>query len=91
MIRDIKENFGTQVFIAVTGGEPLLYDKFFELMEFVHDEEFRWGMTSNATLITPELLFRPDVKPVKIVPMKNGARAMRFTVGIMKKMSREYV
>ena len=58
VLMDIKENFGTKVFIAVTGGEPLLYDKFFELMKFISDEGFRWGMTSNATLITPEIARR---------------------------------
>ncbi len=77
VIRDIKENFGTQVFIAVTGGEPLLYDKFFELMEFVRDEGFRWGMTSNATLITPEIATRlADVGMRTISVSVDGTREL---------------
>ena len=58
VLLDIRDHFGTDVFIAVTGGEPLLYDDFFELMTFISDQGFRWGMTSNATLITSEVAHR---------------------------------
>ena len=55
---DIKDHYGTKVFIAVTGGEPLLYEDFFPLMSFVKECGFNWGMTSNATLITKEVAHR---------------------------------
>ncbi len=37
--------------LCITGGEPMLRRDFFELMEWAHAQGFRWGMTSNATLI----------------------------------------
>ncbi len=37
--------------INVTGGEPLLYPHFEELMTYAKSLGFRWGMTSNAVLI----------------------------------------
>lgn len=55
LLAEVKENFGTKPLIAVTGGEPLLYPDFFPLMEYVRDLGFRWGMTSNGTLITKEV------------------------------------
>ena len=55
ILLEVKENFGTNLLIAVTGGEPLLYKDFFELVNFIHELGFRWGMTSNATLITRDV------------------------------------
>ena len=55
ILDEVKKNFGTDLLIAVTGGEPLLYKDFFELVEYIHKLGFRWGMTSNATLITKEV------------------------------------
>lgn len=40
--------------LYVTGGEPLLRRDFFEILRHAQALGFRWGMTSNATLITPE-------------------------------------
>ena len=51
----VKERYGTRALIAVTGGEPLMYKDFFEFTSYVHDQGFRWGMTSNGTLITKEV------------------------------------
>ncbi len=47
-------------------------------------------MCGETDLSFSELLFRPDVKHVKIVRTKSGVRVMRFTVGIMKKMNQWY-
>ena len=55
ILDEVKDRMGTDgIQICVTGGEPLLYPEFFDLMEYVHGLGFRWGMTSNATLITKE-------------------------------------
>ena len=40
--------------ICVTGGEPLLRKEIFEIMGYAHELGFKWGMTSNATLIDRE-------------------------------------
>lgn len=37
--------------LCITGGEPLLHPDFFEIMNFAHELGYRWGMTSNGTLI----------------------------------------
>ena len=44
--------------LCITGGEPLLRRDFFEIMEYARDRGFRWGMTSNGTLITPQVAQR---------------------------------
>ena len=55
LLREVKDEFGTNILIAVTGGEPLLYPDFFPLVEYINELGFHWGMTSNATLITKEV------------------------------------
>ncbi|MCR5251916.1 MAG: radical SAM protein [Lachnospiraceae bacterium] len=55
LLREVKEEFGNRLLIAVTGGEPLLYPDFFPLVEYIHELGFPWGMTSNATLITKDV------------------------------------
>ncbi len=48
----IKSDFGTaNPRICLTGGEPLMRRDFFEIAQMIHELGFRWGMTSNATLI----------------------------------------
>ena len=37
--------------ICLTGGEPLLHPKLYDIAECVHTMGFLWGMTTNATLI----------------------------------------
>ena len=55
ILDEVKENFGTGVYIALTGGEPLMYKDFFLLTEYIQKLGLRWGMTSNATLITKDV------------------------------------
>ncbi|SDA62425.1 radical SAM additional 4Fe4S-binding SPASM domain-containing protein [Butyrivibrio sp. INlla18] len=56
ILDQIKEDFnGSLPQINVTGGEPLLYPGFEEVMSYAHSLGFKWGMTSNAILITPEI------------------------------------
>lgn len=47
-----------QIIIAVTGGEPLLRKDIFEVMEYASKLGFSWGMVTNGTLITPEIISR---------------------------------
>lgn len=37
--------------LCITGGEPLLRKDFFDIMGCAHELGWRWGMTSNGTLI----------------------------------------
>lgn len=53
----IAEDFNPkQIIIAVTGGEPLLRKDIFEVMQYAHELGFPWGMVTNGTLITPEIV-----------------------------------
>ena len=53
VLRDVKENVpGRLPQICLTGGEPLLRKDIFELMAAGKEMGFRYGMTSNGTLIT---------------------------------------
>lgn len=59
IIDQVKADFGTRgLQLCITGGEPLLSRDFFPIMEYAHDQGFHWGMTSNATLITPAVARR---------------------------------
>jgi len=51
-LTQVKEDMGTdQKMLCITGGEPLLRKDFFDIMSSAHELGFKWGMTSNATLI----------------------------------------
>lgn len=45
-----------EILINVTGGEPLLRQDLFEVMEFAHKLGYYWGMTTNAMLINDEII-----------------------------------
>lgn len=56
ILDDVKRDFDiSKMRLCVTGGEPLLYKDFFELMEYASSLGYKWGMTSNGTLITKEV------------------------------------
>ena len=47
-----------QVFVIITGGEPLLRPDIIECGRGIYERGFPWGMVSNGQLLTPELLYR---------------------------------
>ena len=56
VLDDVKEHFDLKKLqLCITGGEPLLYPGFAELLGYAHEQGFRWGMTTNATLITEDV------------------------------------
>ncbi len=58
LLERVREAFGPRVFVVLTGGEPLLRRDIFELGTIIRDLGFSWGMTTNGTLITPEVAQR---------------------------------
>lgn len=55
VLDEVKARYGNRsTQICLTGGEPLLYRDFFVLAREIRDRGFRWGMTSNGTLISRE-------------------------------------
>ena len=56
LLDEVKADLGTgDKMLCITGGEPLLRKEFFDIMGYAHKLGFRWGMTSNGILITPEV------------------------------------
>lgn len=54
---DISNNFDAKkITIAVTGGEPLLRNDLFDVMKYASLLGFGWGMVSNGSLITKEVV-----------------------------------
>lgn len=51
----IKRDFEVLPMLCITGGEPLLRKDLFEIMSYANSLGFKWGMTTNGTLITPEI------------------------------------
>jgi len=55
VLADVKERLGIEnTQLCITGGEPLLRADFFDLMSRAAELGYRWGMTTNGTLVTPE-------------------------------------
>ena len=56
LLTEVKEDMTTDgKMLCITGGEPLLRKEFFDIMGIANDLGFKWGMTSNATLIDDEV------------------------------------
>ena len=52
----IAEDFADRLpRITITGGEPLLRRDFFDIVNHIADRNISWGMTTNGTLITPDV------------------------------------
>jgi radical SAM protein with 4Fe4S-binding SPASM domain len=59
VLDEVEARYGNKMTqVCLTGGEPLLYGDFFKLAQEIHDRGFRWGMTSNGTLISREVARR---------------------------------
>ena len=56
VLDEVKEDFSPKLpQLCITGGEPLLRQDFFEILGYAHKLGFRWGMTTNGTLITKDV------------------------------------
>lgn len=55
-LKKTSEQFDlNEVQLCITGGEPLLREDFFEIMNYAHGLGYHWGMTSNGTLIDDDM------------------------------------
>lgn len=56
-LQDISNKYDARkILINVTGGEPLLRQDLFEVMEFANNLGYYWGMTTNGILINDEII-----------------------------------
>ena len=52
LLEKVKRDFDlSRLMLCITGGEPMLRPDFFDIMAGANALGYRWGMTSNATLI----------------------------------------
>lgn len=57
VLRQVKDSYGTaSVMICLTGGEPLLHPEFEKIIQCITEFGFRWGITTNGTLINESLV-----------------------------------
>ena len=58
-LRTVAEDFGAStVMVCLTGGEPLVHPRFFDIVKAAADLGFPWGMTTNGTLIDERMAVR---------------------------------
>ena len=85
----LKRGFGTkQIELDITGGEPLLRRDFYDIMSYAHALGFRWGMTSNATLIDAQAarrLYECGMKTISV-----SIDGLESTHDILRGMSGAY-
>lgn len=56
-LQSISERYDArEILINVTGGEPLLRQDLFDVMEFANNLGYYWGMTTNGILINDEII-----------------------------------
>ncbi len=68
LLDTVRDEFLNERFrLAVTGGEPLLRPDFFEIMNYAKSLGIGWGMTSNGTLITPEVAHKLRLAGMKTI------------------------
>jgi radical SAM protein with 4Fe4S-binding SPASM domain len=60
-LKEIAEAYNPKdILLNVTGGEPLMRNDLFEILQYAVDLGFRWGMTSNGMLINEDILRKMD-------------------------------
>ena len=56
-LKEIAECYDPKdVFLNVTGGEPIIREDLFDILEYAVDLGYSWGMTSNGMLINEEVV-----------------------------------
>lgn len=66
-LRDLINKVEKKPFLNITGGEPLLRPGFTDLMHEISEMGYRWGMTTNGTLIDEQMVKRLKYAGMKTV------------------------
>lgn len=90
LLDKVKRDFKPLPMLCITGGEPLLRKEFFDIMTYANNLGYRWGMTSNATLITDDVAKRLKETGMKTISvsldgMEETHDSFRRTKGGWKK------
>ena len=69
-LRELSEDYSPEkVMICLTGGEPLIYPRFFDIVDEINEMGFVWGITTNGSLIderTAQMLKESSVGSVAV-------------------------
>jgi radical SAM protein with 4Fe4S-binding SPASM domain len=63
----IKSFDPNDIMLCVTGGEPLLRNDVFDIMSYAVSLGFSWGMTTNGTLINPDIIKKMHASDMKTI------------------------
>ena len=59
VLDEVAERYGTKtIMLNVTGGEPLMRNDLFDITQHADKLGFKWGLVTNGTLITDEVIKR---------------------------------
>ncbi|MBQ5563702.1 MAG: radical SAM protein [Clostridia bacterium] len=90
LLDKVKQDFDTLPMLCITGGEPLLRKEFFDIMSYANKLGYKWGMTSNGTLITNEVAKRLEETGMRTISisldgLEENHDSFRRTKGGFKK------
>ena len=66
-LRDIRDNLGTDTMLNISGGEPLMRRDLFEIMTEATAMGFDWGMVTNGSLITDDVIEKMKASGMKTI------------------------
>lgn len=70
LLEQVASDFDiTQMMLCITGGEPMMSPFFFDVVGYAHELGYRWGMTTNGTLINEDAadrLVRTGMRTVSV-------------------------
>jgi radical SAM protein with 4Fe4S-binding SPASM domain len=76
IFQEISQDFDASgIVIAVTGGEPLVREDVFDVMSTVAELGFYWGMVTNGTLITKNVIRKMEKSHMKTVSVSIDGNA----------------
>lgn len=67
VLKDVKQNLGTDMMINISGGEPLMRKDLFEIMTEATQMGFDWGMVTNGTLINDSSIQKMKTSGLKTI------------------------
>ncbi len=71
---DQAQDLGARKIIILGGGEPLLYDRLFDLLEYIRGSRMSVSVFTNGTLVTPDMARRLFELEIGVVTKRNSAR-----------------
>lgn len=84
-LKEIADKYdASKIILSVTGGEPLLRQDLFELMEYATDLGFHWGITTNGILVNEKMAAK--LKKAKLDTVSISIDGMKETHELFRKV-----